>query len=99
MVYDNKIYFGAGTFKEVYKQLQNNPNAEICASNGKTFLRYYGKVKFNPDPKIVQSALEAMPELKKIYNEKTGYKLGMFYIDNGIAEFRNVLGINESVSL
>lgn len=31
MLKDGKLYFGVGTFKDVYKQLEINPYAEICA--------------------------------------------------------------------
>ena len=78
MEYEGKVYFGVGTFKDVYKQMQANPNMEICASTGQNFLRYYGKAVFNPNPAVASAALEAMPMLKNIYNEETGNTLGMF---------------------
>ena len=31
---DGKIYFGVGTFKDVYKQMEANPNVEIAAWDG-----------------------------------------------------------------
>ena len=33
MLIDDKIYFGVGTFKEVWKQMQENPKIEIVALN------------------------------------------------------------------
>ncbi len=42
---DDKLYFGCGTFKEVYKQLQQNPKTEILAMAGDEFLRYDGTMK------------------------------------------------------
>lgn len=36
---DDKLYFGVGTFKNVYKQMQNNPYVEICACKNGEFLR------------------------------------------------------------
>lgn len=33
----DKIYFGVGTFKEVYKQMEKNSNIEIAAWNGEHF--------------------------------------------------------------
>jgi hypothetical protein len=47
IVYDDKIYFGIGSFKDCFHQLEQNPNVEICASDGKGFLRYYEKAS-NP---------------------------------------------------
>ena len=99
MEYEVKVYFGAGTFKDVYKQMQANPNVEICASTGQNFLRYYGKAVFNPDPVVAAVALEAMPMLKNIYNEETGNILGMFYLEDATVEFRSLFQIEETFSL
>lgn len=99
MEYDGKLYFGAGTFKDVYRQLQATPNIEICASTGQGFLRYYGSAVFNHDPEIEQAALEKMPMLKNIYNEQTGKRLGMFYLENATAEFRSMLNVEESLEM
>lgn len=99
MEYDGKLYFGAGTFKDVYRQLQVNPNIEICASTGQGFLRYYGSAVFNHDSQIEQAALEKMPMLKNIYNEQTGKRLGMFYLENATAEFRSMFKVEESLEM
>ncbi len=79
MIVDNKIYFGVGTFKEVYKQMVKNPKVEICSfANNKT-VRYSGTAVFATDYSIAEKALELAPQLKGIYNEETGFKIGMFY--------------------
>ena len=38
----DKLYFGCGTFKNVFRQLTANPQVEILAMNGGEFLRYDG---------------------------------------------------------
>ena len=97
--FDGKIYFVTGTFKEIYKQLMKNPKIEICASNGGTFLRYYGDAVFVDDEKIVETALNDMPYLKKVYNAETGKKLQAFYIDSGVVEIRTAFDIKETFKL
>lgn len=97
MVNGDKLYFGVGEFKDVYKQIQMNPNVEVCATVGKEFLRYYGKAVFEADYSIAEKVLANAPSLQKIYNEQTGYKLGIFHLDGATAEFRTMLGIKESV--
>ena len=79
---DGKVLFGIGDFKDVYKQLVANPKTEIvaCKPNGH-WLRYTGKAVFETDPKYAEAALEAMPHLKSIYNEKTGYKMMIFHLE------------------
>lgn len=97
MVLGDKLYFGIGEFKDVYKQLQKNPNAEICALVGTDFLRYYGKAVFETKYELAEKALEAMPALKQIYNEETGNKLGIFHLEEATAEFRSMMSIKESI--
>lgn len=97
MVIGDKLYFGVGDFKEVYKQMQKNPYVEICATVGKEFIRYYGKAVFEADYSIAEKVLANAPDFQKIYNEKTGYKLGIFHLEIATAEFRTMLGIKESI--
>ena len=97
IVEGDKLYFGIGTFKDVYKQLQANPNAEICALVKDEFLRYYGKVVFETGSELAEKALNAMPVLKQIYNEETGNKLGIFHLEEATAEFRSMMSIKETI--
>ena len=79
MEMDGKVLFGVGDFKEVYKQLRLNPKVEIaCAKPDGHWLRYTGKAVFETDPKYAEASLEAMPQLRNIYNDETGHKLMMF---------------------
>lgn len=99
MEHDGKIYFGVGTYKNVYRQLQENPNTEVCAFTGQNFLRYYGKAEFDPNPELVEKALDAVPVLRDVYNEQTGYKLGMFYLTDATAEICGMMGVEETISM
>lgn len=98
MVHDGKIYFGLGTFKDVYRQIAANPNVEICAVNGTEFLRYYGTAVFETDKALSQKALDMMPPVKKIY-EENGFQMALFYLTNATAEFRSMMGVKETVAL
>lgn len=96
---NDKIYFGIGTFKNVYQQLQENPYVEICACKGSKFLRYYGKAVFEDNEKIAKVALERSPGLQKIYNEDTGHKLGIFHLEEAVVEFHLMSKLEESYSV
>lgn len=94
---DGKLLFSVGTFKDVYKQMQKNPKVEIVALNLKKhaqWLRYTGTAVFETDPKYAEQFLENSPNLKKVYNEQTGKKLGMFYLTDATAE---IMGPDGSV--
>lgn len=95
---DGKVLFGIGDFKEVYKQLIKNPLAEIVAANkeGK-WLRYTGKAVFETDGKYAEAALDAMPDLKNIYNETTGHKMMMFHLEDATAVIIPMMGEGEKI--
>ena len=97
-LFDGKVMFGVGDFKGVYKQLVANPKTEIvaCKADGH-WMRYTGKAVFETDPKYAEAALEAMPNLKGIYNEQTGHKMMMFHLEDATAVDIAVMG--EGVSL
>lgn len=94
---DGKIYFGVGDFKEVYKQMRKNPYVEIVALVETDFLRYYGKAVFEEDYTLGQSIVAGNEFLQGIYNDETGFKLGIFHLEEATAEIRDITGkINES---
>ena len=96
MLENDKIYFGVGSFKEVWKQIKENPKIEIVALNETKdkFLRYYGTAKADPNPELVEKTFELMPEIGEIYKEN-GWEMAMFYLDDATAEFRNMMAIEE----
>lgn len=96
MLAGERLYFGIGDFKEVYRQMQKNPHVEFCAAVGKGFLRYYGDAVFEQDYTIAEQVLAAAPAMQKIYNETTGYRLEIFHLEHATAEFRSMMGVQES---
>ncbi|WP_405303616.1 pyridoxamine 5'-phosphate oxidase family protein [Methanobrevibacter sp.] len=95
LLFEDKIYFGVGTFKEVYKQLEANQNVEIAAWDGEHFLRYYGVADLSKNEAVVQKAFELMPEIKEAY-EANGWEMGVFYLDDATAEIRNMFAVEET---
>ena len=95
ILHDDRIYFGVGDFKEVYRQIQENPNVEIVATKGEDILRYYGVAKFDDKPEVLQKTWSMLGELKELY-DTNGWKMKLFYIDEATAEFRNMFSVEES---
>lgn len=95
---DGKIIFGVGDFKDVYRQLLNNPRAEIvaCQENGH-WLRYTGKAVFETDLKYAEIALDLSPKLKSVYNEENGHKLMMFHLEDATAVEISIMGAGVSL--
>lgn len=94
MISDGKLYFGCGTFKNVFKQLSKNPKVEVLAVNGGEFLRYDGVVKIVEDDSLLEKVRKAMPEIMALY-DKNGWKMGLFYLEKGHAEIRGMLEAKE----
>ncbi|MCR4647099.1 MAG: pyridoxamine 5'-phosphate oxidase family protein [Oscillospiraceae bacterium] len=95
---DGKVLFGVGDFKAVYHQLCANPKCEIVAmgQNGH-WMRFTGAAVFETDTKYAEAALNAMPDLRNIYNEKTGHKMMMFHLENATAMDIAIMGEGESL--
>ena len=95
---DGKVIFGVGDFKEVYKQLAANPKVQIaaCKPDG-LWLRYTGTATFEDDPKYAEAMLEAMPQLRGIYNEETGNKMMCFHLEDADARLIQVMGEGDPI--
>lgn len=78
-----KLAFGTGTHKDVYKQITANPKVEISAFDSTTgkWIRVYGKVAEKGCPELLKKAFETDPNLHKIYNDETGFKLSPFIFE------------------
>jgi len=94
LVVDDKIYFGCGTFKNVFKQLTANPKVEILALNGTEFIRYDGIATVDKNEKVLNTIREMAPQIMKKYDEN-GWEMGVFYLDKGHAEIRNMMQLVE----
>lgn len=94
MVEDNELYFGVGTFKDVYKQLVANPNIEIVTSTPTKWLRLDGKAVFDNNQNLVDKCFDYMPAIKELY-DKNGWQMGIFHIENVHAEIKQVINTLE----
>lgn len=94
IVYEGKLYFGCGTFKNVFKQLVANPRVEVLAVNGMDFMRYDGKAVVVKDEGLLAAVREANANLMGMY-DKNGWEMGLFYLEGGHAEIRGMMELKE----
>lgn len=100
MEYEGKIYFALGKHKASYKQLQENPNVEICSTNtDRCWLRLHGEACFDERKEVLDKSLESSSNLQRLYNKETGKTLAIFYIKNAVAEFSDMKGYYEVIYL
>lgn len=98
MEMDDKIIFGIGDFKNVYKQMLANPLIEIVAcKNDGHWMRYTGKAVFETDSKYAEAMLDGAPHLRSIYNDETGHKMMCFHIEEATAVDIPLMGEGESL--
>ncbi len=69
-IFEGKLYIQTGRSKKVAKQLLANGKAEICAFNGKEWIRVSGTLVDDPRREAKASMLKEYESLKKIgYSE------------------------------
>ena len=92
---DDRVYFGCGTFKSVFRQLTANPKVEVLALDGDEFLRYDGEAKIVKDDELLDKVRAAMPQIMALYDQN-GWEMGLFYLENGHAEIRGLFEVKEA---
>lgn len=98
LLVDDVLYFGCGTFKNVFKQLTANPKVEVLALDGDTFLRYDGEAKVVRDDALMAKVREAAPQIMELY-DRNGWEMGVFRLENGHAEIRGLFEQKEAFDL
>jgi len=98
MEYEGKLYFGIGKHKQSYQQILKNPNVEICTSSPKyEWIRISGIAVADDRPEVVEAVFTKMPNLRDLYNEKTGLSIAPVYLKEATAEFFDMTGKFEKV--
>jgi uncharacterized pyridoxamine 5'-phosphate oxidase family protein len=97
LLFEGKLYMCMGDFKDVYRQLQANPNIAIAALGEEgRWLRISGEVVFDDRPEPVEAMYKLIPTLHQLYDEQ-GRDLKVCYITNGRAQFNTADGDVEEV--
>lgn len=86
-IYNGRLYFMSGKGKDVFKQLEKNPNFEVSATkaNGAEWIRVSGKLVNDDDVVMKQYLLDQNPELKQLYQADDN--MAAMYITEGEARF------------
>lgn len=99
--WEGKLTFGTSTEKNVYAQLKNNPNIEICSFSPASgqWMRITGKVKIFRSIEANRRIFEVMPDLKKLYGSEDNPNLICFSIDKGVAATYGFESMNRPVKI
>ena len=85
-IFEGKLYIQTGKVKEVYKQIKENPKAEICACMKDQWLRVSGELIEDDRREARQSMLDDYPSLQSMYSADDG-NTAVFYFQNATAVF------------
>ena len=89
---DGKLWFNTGNQKDVYKDMQENPNIEICISSPEyQWIRISGKAVFVDDRAIKEAALEN-PIVKGNYQTPDNPVFEVFYLEDAHAVLADFSG-------
>ena len=83
-LFDGKLYIQTGKVKQVSKQMTANPKIEICAWNGKEWIRVQATAVEDDRVDAKESMLEAYPMLKDRYSA-TDDNMQVLYLKDAVA--------------
>lgn len=96
MIYQGKLYFCTNNQKPVYRQLQKNPNIEICACIDTEWVRIKGKAVFDKDMEAKKQVFIADPGMSGLYKAEDEI-FEVFYLADASAAFCDMAGKNEII--
>lgn len=89
---DGKLWFNTSNQKDVYKDMQENPNIEICISSPEyQWIRISGKAVFENNLEIKAAALEN-PIVKGNYQTPDNPVFEVFYLEEAHAVLADFSG-------
>jgi uncharacterized pyridoxamine 5'-phosphate oxidase family protein len=83
-LFEGKLYIQSGKVKDVSRQMMTDPKVEICAFDGKEWIRVQATVVDDDRVEAKQSMLEAYPELKNMYSATDG-NMQVLYLKDAVA--------------
>lgn len=95
-IFEGKLYIQTGKSKDVSKQLQANPKAEICCFKDGTWLRVAGKLIRDDRVEAKKHMLDAYPQLRGMYSE-TDDNTEVLYFEDATATFSSFGGAPEVI--
>ena len=83
-IFENHLYIQTGKSKNVSKQIQKNPNVELCGFKDGRWIRVSGKLVRDERIEAKKDMLEKNPELKSMYSAEDD-NTEVLYFESGVA--------------
>lgn len=84
-LYNNRLYIQTGKIKSVSKQMKANKKVEICAFDGKEWIRISAEVVLDESIEAQEHMLASYPSLQAIYKAGDG-NTEVYYLQNVCAQ-------------
>ena len=97
-MFEGKLYIQTGKIKEVSKQLQANPKAEICAFKDGKWLRVSGKLICDDRREAKVHMLDAYPSLQRMYSPDDD-NTEVLYFEDATATFSSFTEAPRTIKL
>ncbi len=78
-IFEDKLYIQTGKSKDVYKQVEKNPNVEICAFKDGKWIRVSGKLIPDDRVEAKKDMLDKNPSLRGMYNENDDNTIVLYF--------------------
>ena len=96
-IFEGRLYIQTGKVKDVSKQLQKNPKAEICAFANGTWIRVVGELIRDDRTEAKKHMLDAYPALQGMYKADDD-NTEVLYFRNATATFASFGGAPKTVT-
>ena len=97
LLFEDKLYIQTGKSKDVSKQIQANPKAEICCFAEGTWLRVAGELVRDERKEVKKAMLDDYPELRGMYSEDDD-NTEVLYFKNATATFSSFTAAPEVIN-
>ena len=78
-IFEDKLYIQTGKKKDVYKQIENNPNVELCAFKDGKWIRLSGELVPDDRVEAKKDMLDKNPSLRGMYNENDDNTIVLYF--------------------
>ncbi len=96
--FEGRLYIQTGKKKDCYRQLLENPNAEICCFKDGRWLRLKGKLIPDDRTEAKKDMLDKNPSLRSMYDENDDNTI-VLYFEDGEATFYSFTEAAKTVKL
>lgn len=83
-IFEGHLYIQTGKSKEVSKQIEKNPNVELCAFKDGRWIRVAGKLIRDDRIEAKKDMLDKNPDLRRMYDENDD-NTEVLYFESGVA--------------